>query len=557
VTPAAQSPLGRTPRWLAAALLVAVALLAYSPVAQSGFVWDDDVALTRNPLVQAADGLYRAWFTTQAPDYWPVTLTTFWVEWRIWGANPLGYHLVNLALHVGEVLLLWRVLRRLRIPGAWLGALLFAVHPVNVESVAWVTQRKNLMAMLFYLASVWAFLRAGWPEEKTKSGRWYAASLAAFVLAMLSKGSVAILPLVLVGIVAWRRRLALRDALWAAPFFLVAAALTAVNIWFQAHHLAGADLIRQATFLQRLLGAGAALGFYLSKAVLPLNLTFFYPLWRIDAHQILWYLPLLAALGLTVWLWRRSRAALFAWLYFCAALVPVLGFTDVYFMKFSLVADHYQHLALIGVTALAGYGFSRWRARNPRADAFAAALVASLAFLACRQCLAYASAETLARETIRRNPDAWLAHDNLGVILGQDERRLPEAEAEFREAIRLKPDWPEAHSNLGVMLVREQRLDEGIAQYEEALRLQPADFVANLNLGSLLLFRHRYDEARRCLAAAAGFKPGFAPAHFLLGQALARLGRTSEAEREFEAFLRLKPGDASGEAALAQLRAQP
>src|SRR6185312_8724275 len=351
------------------------------------------------------------------------------------------------ALHAAEVLLLWRVLRRLRIPGAWLGALLFAVHPVNVESVAWVAQRKNLMAMLFYLASIYGFLRAGWPEEKGKSGRWYAASLAAFVLAMLSKGSVAILPLVLLGIVAWRRRLALRDALWAGPFFLVAAVLAGVNVWFQGHHLVGAEVIRHATFLERLLGAGAAVWFYLSKAVLPLNLTFIYPLWRIEVHQVLWYVPLLAAIGFTVWLWRRSRPALFAWLYFGAALIPVLGFTDVYFMKFSLVADHYQHLALIGVAALAGYGLSRWRARDPRADAFAAALVASFAFLTCRQCLTYASAETLARETIRRNPGAWLAHDNLGVILGRA-GRLADAEAEFREEIRLKPDYAEARSNL-------------------------------------------------------------------------------------------------------------
>jgi tetratricopeptide (TPR) repeat protein len=554
VTPAAQSPLGRMPRWLAPALLVGIAALAYSPVAQCGFVWDDDVALTRNPLVAAADGLARAWTTAEAPDYWPLTLTTFWAEWRLWGASPLGYHLVNLALHLAEVLLLWRILRRLRLPGAWLAALLFAVHPVNVESVAWVTQRKNLLAMLFYLSSIWAFLRAGWPGEGAKRGGWYAASLAAFVLAMLSKGSVAILPLVLLGIVAWHRRLSWRDGLWAGPFLLVAGALTAVNVWFQGHHLASAEVIRRATPLERLLGAGAAVWFYLSKAVLPFNLTFFYPQWRIAAGQILWYLPLLAAAGLTVWLWRRFRPGLFAWLYFCAALLPVMGFTDVYFMKFSLVADHYQHLALLGVAALAGYGFSRWSARDPRAHAFAAALVASFAFLTCRQCLAYTSAETLARETIRRNPGAWLAHDNLGVVLGQA-GRLPEAEAEFREAIRLQPDWPEAHSNLGVMLVGEQRIDEGIAEYEAALRLQPGTFIAQLNLGSLLLFHHRYAEASRHLAAAAQLKPEFAPAHLLLGQALTQLGRRAEAEAELAAFLRLRPGDPAGESALAQLRA--
>ena len=465
MAPTSPSIVPASRRWLLALLLIGATAIAYLPTLRNGFVWDDDTSLTQNPFVQGGEGLRQFWLTTQTPDYWPVTSTTFWAEWRLWGLNPAGYHATNLSLHLIAALLLWSVLRRLRVPGAYLAALLFALHPVNVESVAWITQRKNLMAMLFFLLSVDCFLRA---EEGRRAA--YGLSLLAFTLGLLSKGSVAVLPLVLCGIVVYRRRIGPRDLARLAPFFLVAGIFTWVDIWFQGHHLGAAETIRSAGFIERLLGAGAVVWFYLSKALVPLHLVFVYPAWHIAPGNFLWWLPLLGALGLTALLWRMGwRAALFAWGYFCLALLPVMGFTDVYFMKFSLVADHYQHLALIGVTALAGAGWAEWRRRTPGAlPVAAAALVAGvLAVLTWRQCLRYRDAETLFEVTLRENPDSPMVHNNLGVILAGG-RRLPDALAPV-------PGGPAPRSRLcrrraepGPDLAREGRPAEAIPHYEKA-----------------------------------------------------------------------------------------
>jgi protein O-mannosyl-transferase len=545
------------PAWTPLALLIGLTVVAYLPSLANGFIWDDDASLTQNPFIRSGEGLHDFWVTTLTPDYWPVTATTLWAEWRLWGMDPFGYHVTNLALHVAEVLLLWAILRRLRVPGATLAALLFALHPVNVESVAWITQRKNLMAMLFYLLSLLAFLRAG---ERFRGAYWL--SLLALALGMLAKGSVAVLPVVFLGLIAWRRPLRAGDFLRVAPFFAVAGTLTLVDVWFQGHHLAAAETIRQAGGLERLLGAGAVVWFYLSKALLPIRLILPYPQWRIDAANVGWWLPLLAGLALTGWLWRRRRAhpldrgALFAWGYFCVALVPVMGFTDVNFMKFSLVADHYQHLALIGVTTFAAAGWAEWRRREPGRWPWAAAAIAVgfLGALTWRQCLRYRDTGTFFEATLRQNPDSAMAHLNLGMVLGGGQHPR-EAMAQFEEAVRLDPGSAEAHSDLGAALIGQGRVAEGVAQYAAALRLKPDLFVVHLNLGSVLLHEGRLEEARTELAAAVRLRPAFAEAHGLLGDALLRLGRPAEAAAEYETALRLRPGDPAAQARLERARA--
>jgi len=268
---------------------------------------DDGLYLTQNPLIRAADGLYRFWFTSEPVDYLPVSNTTLWIEWRLWGMNPVGYHITNLLLHIGAVLLMWNVLNRLSLPGAFVAAFLFAVHPVNVESVAWITQRKNLMALLFLLLSTRWFLN-GEPLPSARfsprvTDRWYWLSLAAFVLAMLSKGSVAIFPLLLVEIIWWMHPLTRRDLVRVAPFFLVSVVLSPVNMWFAARatvHLSRAS----APFAERLLGAGGVVWFYLYKALLPVHLAFVYPQWQVRTDQLSWWLPLLTVLTAAGVLWR-------------------------------------------------------------------------------------------------------------------------------------------------------------------------------------------------------------------------------------------------------------
>jgi tetratricopeptide (TPR) repeat protein len=529
----------------AAALLVGLVLAAYAPVLHNGLVWDDDSSVTQNHFIQAPDGLRSFWFTTRTPDYWPVTASVLWLEWRLWGSSPAGYHAVSLGLHALAVLLLWDILRRRRVPGAYFAALLFAVHPVNVESVAWIAQRKNLLGMVFFLLSILAYLRTR-PEEpqpRPGSGRWYALSLGAFLLAMLSKGSVAPLPVVLFGVIAWHRRPGARDVARLAPFFLVALGLAGVDAWFQTHGTG--EVIRQAGAIDRLLGAAAAVWFYLYKALLPLRLLFVYPQWQIRAADLRWWLPLLAAAGLTAALWaagRRARPALFAWGYFCAMLMPVMGFSDVYFMRYSLVADHYQYLALVGIVALVGAGWGRWSAaRTPVAAlAVAAALVGVLAGLTWRQSRIYRDTETLFRATLQGNPEAWLADTNLGAILA-DRGRPQEAVGYLEEALRLHPALPQAQLDLGTALRALGRRDEAMAHYEAGLQLSPESPGAHYDVGVGFADARRLPQAMAQFGEALRLRADYPEAENALGNALRRVGRVAEALPHFEQALRLKP----------------
>lgn len=467
---------------LAAAFLCALTAITYLPALRNGFVWDDDLFLTQNSLLKSASGLWHVWFSGRQADYWPVTYSALWVQWRLWGMHAIGYHAVNVAIHAVNSLLLWAVLRRVRLPGSYLAALVYAVHPLNVESVAWISELKNLMAMLFYLSSIWLYL--GSERESPGTGHdWhlYRLSLLAFTLAMLSKGSVAILPMVLLGIVAWHRQVQARDIVRVIPFFAVAAALALVDVWFQKHGTG--QVFRNAGLVERLLAAGAVPWFYLAKAAWPSNLTFVYPEWHVSAGNPLWWAPLVATAGLTsiLWVYRRkwSRPVLFAWGYFCVALVPAMGFTDVYFMKYSLVADRYAEIAIIGTISFAAFCLAKAGSALPFRTG-AAAAVAALALLTWRQCAVYRDARTLFLATIELNPGCWMACNYLGTT--EPQTRLADSIAWFERALQIKPDYAAARDNLGVALVRAGRLAEAKAQFEEEARQQPENPQARANL---------------------------------------------------------------------------
>ena len=424
--------------------------------------------------------------------------------------NPTGYHVTNLVLHAIEALLLWAVLLKLRIGGAFLAALVFAVHPVNVESVAWIAQRKNLVGMLFFLLAILFYLEADREEEGDRRrpylagvSHWYWLSLAMFVLALLGKGSVSTLPVVLLLLAWWQRgRVTGRALARAAPFAAIAAALVLVNIWFQTH--GGAAPIRTASLVERLLGAGAVVWFYLWKALLPVHLAFVYPQWHIEVGNPLWSDS--APRGA-----RRLRGArpiprdvgptlLMAWAFFCAALLPVMGLTDVYFMTYSLVADHYQHIAIIGVIALAAAGWSEWRRRAQGPSRTAAVLVAvavvgTLAWLTVRQSATYRDEETLYRATIEANPDGWLAHYNLAVALKAQGRRQEEL-VHLEEVVRVRPDHSKAHNNLAIALMEEGRSVEALSHAEQAVRIEPDMPLALVNL------RHSAEQGRPVVGSA-------------------------------------------------------
>jgi tetratricopeptide (TPR) repeat protein len=530
-------------------LCLAVAV-AYLPLLRAGFVWDDASTLTGNPLIRAGSGLYRLWFTTEGADYWPVTSSSLWIEWRLWGLHALGYHLTNLALHVGNTLLIWAILQRLRVPGAYLAALLFAVHPLNVEAVAWIAQRKTLLATFFFLVSIACFLRSalGAPAGPAPPRRWYWLSLGAFTLGMLSKGSVAPLPLVLVGLIAWVRPRRRSDGWALAPFFLVGTVLVAVDVWFQQHGTA--EVIRQANGLSRTLGAAAAVAFYLSKSILPVGLAFVYPLWVVRADHLLWWLPLGGVFALTWFLLRRvrSRGPRFAWGYFCLMLFPVMGFTDVYYMRYSLVAEHYAYLAVVGVAAGAAAAWAGWQQQAAESDsqlprAAAAAAVALLMAATWGQAATFRDARTLFAATLRQNPDCWMAHNYLGALLfpaGQRREAIDHLEA----AVRLKPDYAEAHFNLGNALSLSEQSLGAVGEYEQALKLKPAYREARFNLANELAQNGQPAEAIAQYQRIERENPRAFGVENNLGNALAKIGRPQEAILHFEAALRIEPGSA-------------
>jgi tetratricopeptide (TPR) repeat protein len=540
-------------------LLVLVGLVAYLPMLRNGFVWDDDTFLTKNALIKAADGLSQFWFSQRPSDYWPVTSTTLWFEWRLWGMQAAGYHATNLALHLGEGLLLWSVLRRLRVPGAYLAALLFVAHPVNVESVAWIAQRKNLMAMLFYLLSLRLFLATRWSDgpvspagpagggDPSRERRLYVGSLLAFVLAMLSKGSVAPLPVVLLGIIAWRRPVTWRDVRKLAPFFAVAAALVVVNIWFQTH--GSGEVVRPAGPLERLLGAGTVVWFYLSKALWPADLTFVYPQWHLTADSWPGWTALLGGAVVTAglaWIARSSppatlrRGALAGWLYFGVMLLPVMGFTDVYFMRYSLVADHYQHLAIIGLLGFAAAAWALWGAARSVKLSVAAGVVGVLAALTWRQCGMYRDNATLYRITLERNPDCWMVYNNLA-LSEADAGQIATATRDFERALRLNPDFYEAHLNFGSVLLNTGHPVEALAQYEAALRASGHQPVALYSLGNALHSLGRDAEAARAYERAIELRPTYADAENNLGIVREAAGQEADALAHFRRAVRLDP----------------
>jgi protein O-mannosyl-transferase len=543
-------------------LLLAVATVTvYSPALQGDFIMDDDLLLTQNKVIHAPDGLFKVW-TTQSIDFWPLTNTSLWLEWRLWDAHSTGYHITNLMLHIANSLLLWLLLRRLRIPGAFLAALLFALHPVNVASVAWIAQRKNVLALLFFLLSILGWLK--WDEQRAAHrsseikeaasdsegsfgpGWWYAASLLAFVLAMLSKGSVAILPVMMLLLTWWRRGVITHsDFLLTVPFWLVTAVLVPVNIWFQTH--GAEEAILNVSLAQRFVHAGASVWFYLWKALWPLNLLFLYPSWKIDVYEFWWWLPLLAAIGTTfVLFWQRHiawvRSLFVAWLFFCVALLPVLGFTDLGLLKYTPVADHYEYLAIISVVALVAATMS-WLSqlwKQPLRVALAAVLIVALGYLTWQQCALYAGPITLYTATLASNPECWILRYNLGTI-DQQAGRADQAIENFAQTLQLNPNYAEAHNNLGAMLALKGDVSAAIAHYERAIQLKPKYALAHDNLGKALVGLGKPQEAIDHFQQALQVVQDDAEIHYDLGVAFSNLGQPQDALAQYQAALRLKP----------------
>ena len=509
-------------------------LIAYWPALQGGFVWDDNAHVT-TAAMRSFHGLWRIWFSLGATQqYYPLLHSAFWLEHRLWGDAVLGYHLVNLAQHASAACLVILIVRRLALPGAWLAGLVFALHPVCVESVAWISEQKSTLSAVFYLSSALIYL--GFDRTRRRSHYLWATAL--FVCALLTKTVTATLPAALLVVFWWKRgRLDLRrDVCPLLPWFAMGAVAGLFTAWVERTSIGAQGADFAIAPLQRLLIAGRVPWFYAAKLFWPVNLMFTYPRWNIDpAAWWQWLFPigLLAAFILAA----KRRAALAALLFFVGTLFPVLGFLNVYPFRFSWVADHFQYLACLGIIVpLVGQAGSLRRAGSPL-------LLLTLAILTFRQAAMYADAETLYRTTLARNPASWMAHNNLGVALAKD-GRTPEAIDEYQAALRIKPDYAEPHNNLATILSRQPgRMPEAIAEAREALRLKPDYPEALVNLGSILApMPGRLPDAIAAYQAALRIKPDHAEAHNDLGLALLEMpGRLPGAITELEAAVQLEP----------------
>ncbi len=532
--PAPPVPIDPTGRWLWL-LTFAVTLAAYAPTFSAGYVWDDPGHVTRADL-RGLDGLWRIWFEPGATQqYYPLLHSAFWLEHRLWGDSPVGYHVINVLWHGLAACLFGALLRRLAVPGAWLAALLFALHPVGVESVAWVSEQKNTLSLVLALGAALAYLR----HADARTPARYALATLLFAAALATKTVTATLPAALLVVLAWRHGAlpGRRDVIALLPWFALGAAAGLHTAWFERDLIGAQGAEFDLSFLERGLLAGRIIWFYLAKLAWPADLIFIYPRWEISASQPWHYLPaagVLALLAVLIVFRRRAGGALAAFLLFAGTLFPVLGFLNVYPFRFSYVADHFQYHASLAIFALAGAGAARLASLIPAWTFRAAAGVVLLILgtLTVLQSRTYRDAETLYRTTIARNPACWMAYNNLAIELA-DHGRLSEAVPLLRTALALRPDYAQAHNNIGDDLTRLGRPGEAVVHLRRALELQPAYPEAHYNLGAALMDLGRPADGIASFEAALHLRPGYSAAARALGRALATQG---PAERRHEAL---------------------
>ncbi len=519
---------------LASLALAGIVIAAFFPAFSAGFVWDD-VIFTDEPVVQSVGGLREIWFSPREikkeGHYWPLVYTSFWLEYRLWGLKPLGFHLTNVLLYVANVLLLWRLLRRLAVPAAWAVAVLWAVHPLHVESVVWVIERKDVLSGLLFLASALAYVGF----DKSGGLRRYSWSLLLFALGLLSKTAIVTLPASLLIWHWWKRgRLTRDDFLRTGPFFLVGFAVTLADLAFYRSREA---LDLGYSLVERVLIGARALWFYAGKLVWPSDLAVIYPLWEIRAGELFAWLFVVgaAAVPAALWLGRRrfGRGPLAGVLFFGVTLFPVLGFLDYGYMQYSFVADRFQYLASIGLLVVAAAAAHRVAVGLGRSYRLAARAILALALivlgtLTWRHATVFRCDLTLFSHVVSLNPEARDAYHNLSGALARAGRFEESVEASLA-AVALRPDHAGAHSNLGLARMHLGRLDEAEPSLRRALEYESKNRDTMQNLAEVLRRQRRLREAVEVYRAVIEIDADYALAHAGLGNALFELKRYDEA----------------------------
>ena len=530
-------------RLFSLALIVATAV-AYLPAWNGKPIWDDNAHITQ-PELRSWHGLVEVWTQVGATQqYYPLVHSVFWIEQKLWGDSVLGYHLVNIFLHGFAAIVLLQILLRLKVPGAWLAAGLFALHPVQVESVAWISEIKNTLSGLFFFCSILAYLNF----DQNRSRVAYFGSLALFLFGLMCKTAIAPLPAIILAVLWWRRgQLRLRDdVVPSLPFFGLGIGAGLFTAWVERNFVGAHGTAFQLSILQRCLIAARDFWFYLFKLLWPVKLTFIYPRWQISGAiwwQYLFPLTLILLLALIWRLRKKNRGPLAAVLVFLGLLFPALGFINVYPFIYSFVADHFQYLACVGPLTLFAAGMTMALDSiapgkvllRPTISFF---LLLTLGALSWRQCRDYRDIETLWRTTIARNPDCWMAYSNLGSFLSAH-GDANEAIADFRKALEIWPNQSKDHNNLGKALVQKGRIAEAMDHFQTALRISPDDPDTESNIGAASLQHGDADEAISHLRRAVEKWPRHAQGHINLGNALLQNREIDAAIAEYEKTLAL------------------
>ncbi|QDU40586.1 photosystem I assembly protein Ycf3 [Maioricimonas rarisocia] len=551
------SAASRRPGLPALLMLILLSVLPCLPALHGDFIWDDvSIYIVNNDLLRAPDGLYRFWLTNDPPDYYPLTYSTFWVEWQLVGNSPLLYHVDNILLHALTVAMVWLTLAELRMPGAWIAAAIFAVHPLNVESVAWISQRKSLLAAAFGFMATWQYLR----QQRTPGRKSAAGMSLAFFLSLGAKPTLITLPVILAGYELLIRKASPRDAIVRTlPFWIMSLIFGLVGVLYQQKLIGGLD-VRGQNLIERLLTMGWVLGFYVIKTVVPWKLTFVYPRWDVSAANPLHYLPNLGWIAIFVVCWMKRKSWGLAWLgglgFYVLSLFPALGLIDVFYWRYSYVADHYVYQSLPAVIALLVWSLSRIDpAKLPLSQA---KLVPPATAITCgillvtsvRYASAFAGPEVIWRDTLAKNPHALLARNNLAAHL-YSRGETHTAIEYFEQVIERDPTWFEAHRYLGH--IYENRGDDrlSVEHFRQALEYAPGMSLdaglTHVSLGGVLLrngiVREGLQHLESGLKILEGLiRPGQPPTgelvriysgRYLLGVAAEQLGYDEEAESYF------------------------
>lgn len=534
-------------RGLRVAVIILTGLAIYWPALQGDWLWDDHLLIAENRVVHDPAGLWRIWFDPGSMiDFQPVKFSVVWLQWQLWGARPLGYHLTNLALHLIGALLIWRLLARFGLRQAWLGGLIFAVHPALVESVAWMAELKNTLSLPPFLIAVLCYL----DYEERGRVRDYLLALGWFLIAMLVKPTMVMFPFVILLHAWWKQgRLGWRDLKAGAPFLVISLVLGWIAIVVLHAHTSENSMPVLGGASSRLACAGLSLTFYFWKSIWPVGLMPIYPKWDVDPPSVLQFLPWMGWVGVIGWCWLRrktwGRHALLGLGFFILMLLPFLGFVAGSYMMFTWVMDHVVYIPIIGLIGLAVAGIDAVGRKipatyRPAGGGIIGATILLMAWQGRVDAARYQSQETLWTYALEKNPEAWVGCNILGNVRVR-QGRLDEAIAFYERSLRLQPRGAEAENNLGGVFGKMGQKAEARNHLLRAEELDPEYADSYGNMGQLLMLEGRLPEAIDQFQHALQLNPDYVEAHSNQGIALQKQGRLAEAAAQFDEALRLDP----------------